>query len=278
MRKDGRRIKTANAMYRVGMHIMAERSDACNMIELDIKHEPIHQYVNRKRNEGVSISHLAIVIAAYVRTISQYPTLNRFIVNKRLYARNEIAIGMVVLKPGESEGTMNKMYFKPEMTIFEIQKVLNDYIEQNRQTGDTNATDKLVNILLSIPGLCRIAVHLIKFLDNQNLLPRKIIEASPFHCSMTITNLASIGTNYIYHHVYNFGTTSMIMAMGNLREVPFRKQGEIVFERCIPIGVVMDERIASGCEYAMAFRIMQKYLKNPALLEVPPENVVQDIK
>lgn len=278
MRKDGRRIKTAQPMYQVAMHVMAERNDAMNMIELDIKHEPLHQYVNKKRNEGVAISHLAIVIAAYVRTISQYPALNRFIVNKRLYARNEIAVGMVVLKPGDTDGTMNKMYFRPDMTIFEVQKTLDEYIEQNRQTGDTNKTDNLIRILLSIPGLCRLGVNLLKWLDKHNILPRAIIEASPFHCSMTITNLASIGTNYIYHHVYNFGTTSMIMAMGNLREVPVKKHGEIAFERCIPLGVVMDERIASGCQYAMAFRIMQKYLKNPELLEVPPETVVEDIK
>lgn len=278
MRKDGRRIKTAQPMYQVAMHVMAERNDAMNMIELDIKHEPLHQYVNKKRNEGVAISHLAIVIAAYVRTVSQYPALNRFIVNKRLYARNEIAVGMVVLKPGDTDGTMNKMYFRPDMTIFEVQKTLDEYIEQNRQTGDTNKTDNLIRVLLSIPGLCRLGVNLLKWLDKHNILPRAIIEASPFHCSMTITNLASIGTNYIYHHVYNFGTTSMIMAMGNLREVPVKKHGEIDFERCIPLGVVMDERIASGCQYAMAFRIMQKYLKNPELLEVPPETVVEDIK
>lgn len=278
MRKDGRRIRTAQPMYQVAMHVMAERNDSMNMIELEIKHEPLHCYVNEKRNQGHTISHLAIVIAAFVRTISQYPMLNRFIVNKRLYARNEIAVGMVVLKPGDTEGTMNKMYFRPDMTIFEVQKTLDDYIEENRKPGDTNSTDKLISLLLSIPGLCRFGVNLLKWMDKHNILPKAIIKASPFHCSMTITNLASIGTNYIYHHVYNFGTTSMIISMGNLKNAPAKKQGEWTYERVIPLGVVMDERIASGCQYAMAFKKMQTYLKNPHLLEEPPEQVIEDIK
>ena len=57
--------------------------------------------------------------------------------------------------------------------------------------------------------------------------------------SLGITNLASIRTNHIYHHCYEFGTTSVFMAMGNTREVPKRKGDEIVFEKCMPIGVTM---------------------------------------
>ena len=89
--------------------------------------------------------------------------------------------------------------------------------------------------------------------------------------SMGITNLASIRTNHIYHHCYEFGTTSVFLAMGNTREVPKRKVGEIVFEKCIPIGVTMDERICSGSYFATAFKVLKKYLKQPELLEEKPE-------
>ena len=64
--------------------------------------------------------------------------------------------------------------------------------------------------------------------------------------------------------------------MGNLREVAKRKGGEIVFERSLPIGVVMDERICSGSYFATAFRTMKRYLANPELLELPPEKVLED--
>lgn len=277
MRKDGRRIKTSEAMYRVAMHIMVDRNDALNMIELDIPNDPIQEYINEKRKESVRISHLGLIIAAYIRTVAEFPLLNRFIVNRKLYARNELTVGMVVTKPGETDGTMNKMRFDLKNTITEVQKIIDDYVEENRGKGETNSTDKLINILLSIPGLCRVGVGLLKWFDKHGLLPKSIIDASPFHCSMTITNLASIRTNFIYHHVYNFGTTAMIMAMGNMKYVPVMRKNEMEFEKCIPIGLVMDERIASGCEYAMAFEKMKKYLDNPRLLETPPEKIVQDI-
>lgn len=278
MRKDGRKIKTIDPMYKLISHIMVERNDSMNMIELTVQQDPIRKYIRKKKDEGYTFSHLAVVLAAYIRTIADYPFLNRFVVNKTLYARKEVAIGMVVLKPGETEGTMSKMYFNPGMTIYEIQNVLDEYINKNRGAGKTNSTDKLMGILLSIPGLARVGVNFIKFLDKHGLLPKAVIDASPFHCTMTITNLASIGTNYIFHHVYNFGTTSMIMAMGNTREDPVKRHGEIVFEKVIPIGLVMDERIAEGVQFAMACRKLQSILQNPEVLEQPPEVVKEDIK
>jgi hypothetical protein len=121
-----------------------------------------------------------------------------------------------------------------------------------------------------------VAVNVLVWADKHNLLPKAIIDASPFHVSMVFTNLASIRTNHIYHHCYDFGTTSMVVAAGNTREVPKRKGGEIVHEKCLPLGVVMDERIASGSYFAMAFRRMKQYLKDPSLLELEPERIIPD--
>ena len=278
MRKDGRKIKTIDPMYKLIGHIMVDRCDAMNMIELTVQQDPIRKYMRRKKDEGYTFSHLAIVLAAFIRTTAEYPFLNRFVVNKNLYARNELTIGMVVLKPGETEGTMNKMFFKPDMTIYQVQEVLDEYIERNRGAGKTNSTDKLMATLLSIPGLARVGVNLIRRMDWHGLLPKAVIDASPFHCTMTITNLASIGTNYIFHHVYNFGTTSMLMAMGNTREDPVKRHGEIVFDKVIPIGLVMDERIADGAQFALACKKLQSILQNPEVLEQPPEVVKEDIK
>ena len=47
-------------------------------------------------------------------------------------------------------------------------------------------------------------------------------------------------------------------------------------KKMIPLGIVMDERIATGCYFAQAFAEMEKYMKNPVLLETPPEKVNVD--
>ncbi len=274
MRADGKRIKNADPMYTVAAYIMDKRVDSMNMITIDIPMEPIQSYLNEKRKEGKNISHMAVILSAYIRIMNEFPELNRFVVNKKIYQRNEIAVGMVVLKSGQVDhGTMSKMYFNPEDTIFDVNNTINNYVEENRVAAENNKTEKLIKILLSLPGILPVGVAVFKWMDKHGLLPKSIIDASPFHMSLGITNLASIRTNHIYHHCYEFGTTSVFMAMGNTREVPKRKGDEIVFEKCMPIGVTMDERIASGSYFAIAFRKMRNYLRNPKLLEQPPEKI-----
>lgn len=279
MRADGKKLKNADPMYKVAAHIMAKRSDAMNMITLDIPIEPMNRYLNKKRKEGKRYSHLSLVIAAYLQTIAEYPALNRFVVNKTIYARNEIAVGMVVLKGGkiDSHGTIGKLYLQPHYNLDDVQDTIEKYIEENRKEDSENSTDKFIKAILSVPGLLRVGVAFFKGLDKFGLLPKKVIDISPFHTSIVVTNLASIRTNHIYHHIYDFGTTSLALAMGNLREVPKRVKGEVEFERCMPIGLVMDERIASGSYFALAFRKFEKLLENPELLETPAETIKKDI-
>ncbi len=278
-RADGKLLRHTDPMYRIAAHVMAKRSDSMNNITLDIPTAPIDSYIRQKKRDGTPVCHMAIIMAAYIRMLAEYPAVNRFIVNKRAYARNEIAIGMVVLRGHEDTangGTMSKIYFEPTDTIFDVERKIQQYVSDNREVAKKNATDKLIDKLVSIPGLLRGAVNILVWADKHNLLPKAIIDASPFHCSMVFTNLKSIRTNHIHHHCYDFGTTSMVVAAGNDREVPKRRGGEIVHEKCMPLGVVMDERICSGSYFAMAFRCMKKYLSDPALLETPVTEIKPD--
>ncbi len=277
MRADGKRLRNTDPMYTVAAYIMDKRMDSMNMVTIDIPVDPVQNYLNEKRKQGVVLSHMDVLVSAYLRTMAEFPMLNRFIVNRKPYARNEYAIAMVVLKSGKMDnGTMSKMYFQPDYTIFQVHDTIEKYVTDNRETPDNNGTEKLIKILLSFPGVLPVGVGIFKFLDKHGLLPKAIIDMSPFHNSLVISNLASIRTNHIYHHIYEFGTTSVFITMGVPREVPKRKGNEIIHEKCMPLGVVMDERICSGSYYSMAFRKMRSYLKDPVLLEIPPEKVYPD--
>lgn len=279
VRADGKRAKDVLPMYMVAAQLMSRRYDAMNMITLDIPLEPMRTYLNRKKKEGVYLSHMGLFIAAFLRTLCEYPHLNRFVVNKKIYSRNEIAVGMVVLKSGDiNQETMSKIYFEPEDTSLIVQEKIDSYVGNNRKTDNNNSTDKIIKALLRIPGLLTVGAGLFRFMDRYGILPKSIIDASPFHTTLLISNLASIRTNHIYHHVYGFGTTSLGLTMGNLRDVPKRKASEIDFVRSVPVGLVMDERIATGVYFAQAFRKFKDYLANPEKLETPPERVVLDFE
>ena len=82
-------------------------------------------------------------------------------------------------------------------------------------TGGDNETDKLAEKVMSMPGFVKnVLVRIIKAADSCNMLPKSVIDASPFHTTMFFTYLKSIDTQYIYHHLYDFGTTGLFAALG----------------------------------------------------------------
>ena len=257
-RPDGIRVRDEVPMYYLIPQFMTERHDAMNMVTVDIPVEPLRQYMNAQRKDGRHISHMALIMTAYAHLAGEFPSLNRFVVNRKIYQHKDFKISLVVLRPGDSvnSNTMAKLEFTPADTVFEVQDKIDAYIEKNSSAAkeDENGLDKLMRVLCRAGGLLSFIGWVLRFGDRHGLLPQALLDVSPFHASALMTNLASIRTNHIYHHVYDFGTTSVAIAMGNMRDVVKRGKGgapEVI--RCIPLGVVMDERIASGHYFALAF-------------------------
>ena len=122
------------------------------MITVDIPVKPIQDYINAKRKEGIKMNHMGVVVAAYIRTVYEFPLLHNFIVNKRIYKRNKFPVAMVVLKSLKTqEETMSKVDMELDDTIFEINDKMNAYVEENRKVSTENNTDKMIKFLLSIP-------------------------------------------------------------------------------------------------------------------------------
>ncbi len=278
MRRDGRRVKGVNPMYSVVPFIMTKKNDSLNYVNVDIPYAPMQNYINAKRKSGDKISHLALFISAYVRLLTEYPELNRFVINKRVYAHNDIQVAMVVLKPGsDSEETMGKVEFELTDTIYDVNRKINEFIEKSRKVSEENGMDKFVK-LINIPGLLSIGVPFLMWLDKHGLLPKVITkDVSPFHSSLTISNLASIRTSAIFHHIYNFGSTAIFITIGTLEKRCELHNGEVKTVKYMPLGIAMDERITGGLYYAQAFRRLSSFLANPQILETPPETVKLDL-
>lgn len=110
-RSDGYRVKGNDPMYEIVPHIMPQRYDASNSIKVNIDLEAMQDYIRQCRRRGVSISHMSIIIAGYLRLVSQNPYLNRFVMNKKIYARNHFCVSFVTLTPGGESDTVSKLYF-----------------------------------------------------------------------------------------------------------------------------------------------------------------------
>ena len=279
-RSDGRKLKTVPPFFRVIPCVMLERDDAQVYFKRDIKLKELDEYIDRKAKEGIKLSYMNIIYAAIVRIIAERPYLNRFAMNGSLYARNQIFVSLAIKKSFADEGqeTTIKLPFTGTENIFEIKEKLDKAIEQNKDYSTSNNTDALAKAFSIVPnGLIRAAFKFIKFLDKHGAVPKAIISASPFHTSVFLTNVGSLGIDSIYHHLYNFGTTSLFFAMGKKKKSYIYDDDEMHEEKCITIAFVGDERICDGYYYATSFKQLSKYLKKPELLEQPGV-VKEDIK
>ncbi len=275
-RADGCRLKNCDPFYEIIPYIMPKRYDAVNYIDLELDLEAMHSYINRCRQKGIKMDHMSVIIAAYLRLVSQNPNLNRFVCNRRIYARNHFCVSFTTLKNNNTEETVSKVYFNLDDDIFEVNRKLSETIETNRKAGSNNAVDKLLRSVMKAPTLVGAVVGLLKWWDRHFSLPFSVIDGSPFHTSLFITNLASIRLKAVYHHIYDFGTTGMFIAIGQ-PEKRLVKVGEVVEEkRVLPIKVSADDRVESGYYYARCFREFKRYAGRPEILEEKPEQIVRD--
>ncbi len=253
------------------------RCDAQVFLNYKLDYEKMARYIVEQGNNGNKFTFMELIIAAYVRVISELPEINRFVANKRLYARTQLTVSFALLKetgdPNDIEENTVKCYFDPRDTIFDIAERVSAAIEQNRREEADNSTMKLAKLLLN-PVLANTVVAAARFLDRYGIMPKYILDASPFHTSMFFTQMASIGMPAVNHHIYNFGTTSLFVSMGSvIRESTVGPDGKMVRKRYLPVGITADERICAGAMYARLVDRFMHYLANPSLLETPPETV-----
>lgn len=279
--KEGRRIKSLSPIATLVPYIMVERSESMNHIQDSLEIARVEEMIRELRQEGYdSIGVLHFIIASYVRTISQRPQINRYIRGQKLYARNGIVMNMTIKKSMslESNDTVIKMKFSPTDTIYDVYRIVNAAIEEG--VNESTNSEGAAKILCYIPGLFKkFAVWFLKLLDYFGLLPKALIDASPFHGSIYITNMASLNISPICHHLYNFGNVPLFMAFGaKTMKATYKRNGEIVMKKVVDIIINMDERICDGYYYASALKMLRHYMAHPDLLKERPAEVIEDVR
>lgn len=279
-RKEGRRVRTLPAMSYVIPFIMRERNDAQNLFEDIIDITAIEKYLDEKHREGYTdMTLLHVILAAYVRVVSERPGINRFLSGQRIYARNDIECVMTIKKELslESPDTCIKVKFDPRDNIYNVYKkfrvVAKEAVEQ------TTDFDETARKFTKLPRpIFRFAVKVLYWLDYHGLLPKGILKVSPFHGSMIITSMGSLGIPAIFHHLYNFGNLPLFLSYGNIFTADaVKRDGTRERHRFVTFKVVTDERICDGYYYASCFKRIKRYLLHPEMLDVSPKTVVEDI-
>ena len=220
-RPDGRRLKDVDPLVQITPYLMPMRCDAQVFLQHRMDYEKAARYIAEKNRQGEKITFMQIIVAAYVRSVSALPELNRYIFNKQYYARNNCSVSYVVLKDpqnNESNEVTARIEFDLTDTIFDVRDRMVAAQEKIRNTEDSAFVTKLAGGLLKIPGLATFAVGMYRLLDRYGLAPGFLVRELPFYSGLFITNNASIGLNHVLHHIYNFGNVSMFIGMGNVQK------------------------------------------------------------
>jgi hypothetical protein len=279
-RKDGRRLRTIQPMSRLMPFIMPKRSDACNMFTDSFDVTEADKYCRRMIRDGyTNFNFMHLLIAAYVRAVSQYPAINRYVSGQRIFARTEITVVMTIKKSMKIDepDTCIKVTFAPDDTAAEIYEKFNQLVQENQVDAQSKSDfDKIMDFFTKFPRLIlRGVVGLVKWFDYHNVV---LLPDLPFYGSMIITSMGSLGIPAIYHHIYDFGNLPVFLAFGKkYYKLVMDKDGNIGKRRHIDLKVVTDERICDGFYYASAFKYIKKLIEHPEMLDARPEQVVEDI-
>lgn len=279
-RYDGWRVRNIEPFFAMIPFFLKKRLDAQNYFQERIPIDNIEAFIKEHKDEMPGLSIMHVIISAMVRLVSQRPNLNRFVVWNKLYARNYINMSLVVKRSltDEGEETLIKPYFLPTDTLYDIVKKIQAELDANQPEGEQNSADILSKFFSVFPDfLMRSLVFTFTWMDKVGIFPRVLEQISPWHTSLFLTNIGSIGVESVYHHLYEFGTCSIFVAMGKKStQHTSKRSGEVVPYRSIQLKFAVDERICDGFYYASSLRMLNKIFQNPEQLLLPPDKIVVD--
>jgi hypothetical protein len=281
-RPDGRRLRTIAPVNALMPFIMKTRNASDNSISDSIEITETERFLRKLRLEGYpGLGLLHLFIATYIRAVSQYPAINRFISGQRIFARNNI-IFVMTIKKGMSinaNETSIKVIFDPRDTIYDVYNKLNAEIEKVRGETGVDETEDAAKIFLKFPRIMlKFVVWLLGVLDYFGKLPKSILEVSPFHGSVIITDMGSIGTPPVFHHLYDFGNMPLFIGLGAKRKSrELAADGTVIEKKYIDFNLVMDERVVDGFYFSQVIKLFKSLVRKPESLTTPPEVVNEDV-
>lgn len=282
-RTDGRLVRSLDPINGVAIYIMPTRNGASTYFRDSVECSRMEEYIRKKRAEGLAgFGTLHVIAAAYVRVISQHPACNRFISGQKIYSRDgEIELALAVKKDmkADSPETIIKVCFSPEDTADDVFRKFNEQVLDAKDAPLDSSFDNLAGLINIVPGILKkFLVWFLKLLDYFGKIPRFLMRLSPFHGSIFITDLGSLGIPPVFHHLYDFGNIPAFIGFGSRRtQTVTDDDGKPVRKKFVDYTIVTDERICDGFYYASAFKSFRRYLNNPEKLDEPPAEVKKDV-
>ena len=273
-RRDGRLLRELDSLHFITGIIYPNRCDNEAYVSERIDLTAINAYLAEKNQTETEFPYTMfhLVVAALLRTITQRPKLNRFIVNSNFYQRNEVSAAFVVKKQFSDKGAeaLAFLHSREDNTLADVHEYIRRQVQDCRSEKVDSSTENM-DILNKLPRwLGKTAVKFIMWLDKHGWVPKDMVATDPYYSSVVISNLGSIKLKCGYHHLTNWGTCSLFCIIGEKKKSPFfNGDGSVDMRETLDLGLTIDERLADGYYYSKSVRMLKYLLEHPEELEKP---------
>ena len=280
-RFDAKYLKDVDSMHFIMPFMYPDRCDNQAFFTFKIDLTNLNEYLEKKNAENPDYKYnmFQCVVTAALKTIFLRSRLSVFIHNRKMYRRNEVSAAFTVKQEFSDNGgeVLAFLHAKPEWNIDDVHNEIRRQLLKLKTKGYTDESTSIMDKLNKAPkwitrpligGICR--------LEKKGLIPPALVETDPYHSSIVLANLGSIGLPNGYHHLTNWGTTSMFLLIGTIGRLPFYENDTVTFRDGVEIGFTVDERIADGFYFARSIKMLQLFLDQPELLERPMNEKLSD--
>ncbi|MDO5016511.1 MAG: hypothetical protein Q4E09_05850 [Eubacteriales bacterium] len=273
-RNDGNLIDDGYPIQHIMPYVMKGRNESTVYLKKTIDIENVRKYVRKQRRAGKRITVFNVVVTAVLCTIYRRPHLNRFIAGRRMYEHKVIDVLYVVKRDltDEAEESIAKVVLSPEDNIFTVAEKMSRNIEIIQKELEEKKDDKFMSFLQKLPRwTLRSIVSIVRWLDFHGILPAKVQDSIPLYSTVYLSHIGSLGAEAPFHHLYEFGTTSLFITVGKFYDQPRKaKDGSVEWYRAVDLMFTVDERICDGFYLIKSLRLLEDYLINPESMEISP--------
>lgn len=280
-RKDGKLMRDLDSMHNLMAIMYPNRCDNEAFFEftLDLTNTDLFLQLKNDGSDDYKYNIFQVIVAAMLKTIYLRPKMNRFIKNENFYQRNDISAAFTIKKQFHDNGGEGLITLKagPDWTFETVHQELKKRVFESRNSDVANSTEQEMEAFNKLPRwIFKRAVHFVMWLDKHGWMPESMTNDDIFQSSVVLSNLGSLKLDAGYHHLTNWGTTSVFCVIGLKKPRPFTNDdGTVEMRDSINLGVTLDERIADGYYFAKTLRLIKTLIENPSLLDLPFEKEVE---
>ena len=280
-RSDATYLKDIDGMHFIMPFLLPNRCDNQAYFTFQIDLTKLNEYVKKKNesNPDYKYNLFQCVVTAVLKIITLRSKLSIFIHDKRMYKRNEVSAAFTVKQEFKDDGgeVLCFIHSKPEWNIDDVHDELRRQLLKLKDRTYKDESSGFMDKFNALPKfISRPLMDLVCWLEKVNLIPKALIETDPYHSSVVLANLGSIGLPDGYHHLTNWGTTSMFIVIGKAGRMPFYENDEVIFRDGVKLGMTIDERIADGYYFSKSIKMLQLILEEPELLDRPLNEKLSD--